>query len=135
VTVAFGGQVILQTVTDDPGWVPTIGERLATIGPLQVPSGIDLVARFMETRLPPGPEDALRIAGGRAIFVLGGTLCVETPDGARDIPPRSSLILPAGVPSAETAREPVQALVLAIHPATGNGVVAPAWTASGVCRA
>ena len=136
VTVALGGQVLLQTVNDNPGWTARGGERLATIGPLQVPSGNDLVARFMETAMPAGADAvALTAAGPGALFVVGGSLCVETPAGARDIAPRGSLIVPAGVPSTRTARDPVQALSIVVHPAAeGWTRPQPGWTRSGLCR-
>lgn len=136
VTVAIGGQVFLQTVSDNPAWTAPGGERLATIGPLPVPSGGDLVARFMETTIPAGGDGAaLTAAGPEALFVLGGSLCVETPAGANDIAPRGSLIIAAGVPTSRTARDPVQALAMVIHPAAeGWTRPPPDWNASGLCR-
>ena len=136
VTVALGGQVFLQTVTDNSGWTASGGERLATIGPLPVPSGADLVARFMETTIPAGADGVAPTASGvGALFVLGGALCVETPAGAREIAERGSLIVPAGVPASRTARDPVQALTIVIHPAGADWTgPPPGWTASGLCR-
>ena len=136
VTVALGGQVFLQTVTDNPSWTAPGGERLATIAPLDVPSGPDLVARFMEITSPAGADRiAPAAAGSGALFVLGGSLCVETPAGAADITPRGSLIVPAGVPSSRMAREPVQALAVVLHPAAeGWSRPPPDWRASGLCR-
>lgn len=136
VTVALGGQVFLQTVSDDPAWTAPGGERVATIGPLAAPSGQDLVARFMETTIPAGADGAAATAAGpEALLVLGGSLCVETPAGAHDIAPRGSFIVPAGVPASRTAREPVQALAVVVHP-VGEGWTRPppGWTASGLCR-
>jgi hypothetical protein len=136
VTVALGGQVFLQTVSDDPAWTAPGGDRLATIGPLAVPSGDDLVARFMETTLPAGADGlAPTAAGPEGLFVVGGSLCVETPAGARDIAPRGSLVIPAGVPTSSTARESVQALAVVIHPAAAGWTRPPSgWTPSGLCR-
>jgi quercetin dioxygenase-like cupin family protein len=136
VTVTLGGHVFLQTVSDNPAWTAPGGERLATIGPLPVQSGSDLVARFMETTIPAGVEGPGRTtAGPEALFVLGGSLCVETPAGAQDIAPRGSLVVPAGVPKSRAAREAVQALALVVHPAAeGWTRPPPGWTASGLCR-
>ena len=136
VTVALGGRVFLQTVSDNPAWTAPGGERLATIGPLPVPSGGDLVARFMETTILAGAEGAaLTAAGPEALFVLDGSLCVETPAGAHDIASRGSLVVSGGVPTSRTARDSVQALTVVIHPAAeGWTRPPPGWTASGVCR-
>jgi hypothetical protein len=136
VTVALGGQVFLQTVSDNPAWTAPGGERLATIGPLPVPSGDDLEARFMETTIPAGADGAaVTAAGPMALFVLGGSLCVETPAGAHDIVPRGSFVVPTGVPTSRTARDFVQALAIVIHPAAeGWTRPPPAWSASGLCR-
>ena len=136
VTVVLGGEVVLQTVTDNPGWTAAGGERLATIGPLTVSSGPDLVARFVETTTPAGAGVlASASSGPGALFVLEGALCVETPAGARYIAERESLIVPASVPSSRTARDPVRALGLVIHPADEDWTAtAGGWTASGLCR-
>lgn len=136
VTVTLGGQVFLQTVTDNPSWMAPGGERLATIGPLEVPSGPDLVVRFMEMTIPAGADGlAPAAAGPEALFVLSGSLCVETPAGANVIAPSGSLIVPAGVPSSSTARDSVQALAVVVHPAAeGWTRVSPDWTAARLCR-
>lgn len=136
VTVALGGQVFLQTVSDNPGWAAPGGERLATIGPLPVPSGPDLVARFMETTIAAGADGAAPSAAGpEALFVLGGSLCVETPVGAQEVAPLGSVIVPGGVPSSRTARGSVQALAVVVHPAAEGWTRPPSgWVATGLCR-
>lgn len=136
VTVGLGGQVFLQTVSDNPTWTASGGERLATVGPLLVPSGVDLVARFMELTLPPGGSVAAQLPSGpQGMFVLGGSLCVETPAGARDVGPHGSAVVPAGVPAARAARAgTTQSLALVVHPSSLGWTGAPSdWTPSGRC--
>ncbi len=75
VIVALGGQVFLETVNDIPGWTSSGGERLATVGPLFVPDGPDLTARFMELTLPASDAPGVLLpTGPQAIVVVDGTL-------------------------------------------------------------
>ena len=76
VNVALGGQVLLQTVNDRPDWSSSGGERIATVGPLWVPEGPDLTARFMELTLPArGAPEVLLPAGPQALLMLHGAMC------------------------------------------------------------
>jgi hypothetical protein len=136
VTIALGGQIFLQTVNDDSGWAAAGGERLGTIGPLHVPSGEDLTARFMEATLAPGDNAGGRnTIGPQGLFVLSGSICAELPVGEQKVGPLGGLILPTGSPSAAVAGERVQALMLVIHPSSGSWAGRPtALAGSGNCR-
>jgi mannose-6-phosphate isomerase-like protein (cupin superfamily) len=139
VVVALGGQVFLETINSSREWKAASGEHLASVGPLPVPQGTPLTARFMEAttssaaatnpHVHPGPE---------AFFLLSGTICVETPAGPHRAGPGGSLVLPAGVPMqlvsfGESVR---RSLVLVIH-ASGQPWIdrQPRWAPSGACRA
>jgi len=135
VIIALGGQVFLQTVNDRPEWNSGGGERLTTVGPLLVPEGADLTARFMELTLP-GNEgsDLLLSSGPQAVVVIDGALCIETPSGVEELGPRGSAIVPTGVPAASTARGSARALALVVHPSATGWMADPSsWTPAGRC--
>jgi hypothetical protein len=95
VTVAFGNQVFLQTVNDNPSWRPATGEHLGTVGPLTVSGRSDLTARLMEaTTSTPSMISPHAPSGPKAIFQLVGSACVETPQGARRMRGDESLVIP-----------------------------------------
>jgi hypothetical protein len=135
VTVVLGGQIFLQTVNDRPGWSAAGGERIATVGPLFVPAGPDLTARFMELTLRAGDGPEVLVSSGpQALILLDGTLCIETPSGAQELEPRGSAILPTGVPATPMARGSARALALVVHPSVADWTDAPSgWTPAGRC--
>jgi hypothetical protein len=133
VTIALGGQIFLQTVNDNPGWTAPGGQRVAMLGPLFVRDDADVTARFMEITGPvmtsPGTP-----AGPRAIFVLSGSACVETPSGGKTMESGQSEIIPTGVPET-VASEDLRALVLVVHPTTGDWLgPLSEWKPTGACR-
>ena len=135
VIVALGGQVFLLTVNDRPDWSSGGGERIATVGPLLVPEGPDLTARFMELTLPAGNGARVLVPSGpQALILLEGALCIETPSGAQELESRGSAIVPTGVPAAPMARGFGRALVLVVHPSAAEWTSAPSgWEPAGRC--
>jgi len=135
VIVALGGQVFLQTVNDRPDWSSGGGERIATVGPLLVPEGPDLTARFMELTLPAGNGAGVLVPPGpQALILLDGALCIETPSGVQELEARGSAIVPTGVPAAPKARSFARALVLVVHPSAAQWTIAPSgWEPAGRC--
>jgi hypothetical protein len=138
VTIALGGQIFLQTVSDNPGWRPEAGEHIATIGPLTVPNGTDLTARFMEATSSAGNGALVGARSGpTALVLLEGSLCVETSAGAVDADAGESLVLPAHAPMQLSASGTAMArtLLLAVVPTSEAGIAnPPGWTPSGLCR-
>jgi len=119
VTVAFGNQVFLQTINDNPSWRPSTGEHLGTVGPLTVSGGSDLTARLMEaTTSTPAIISSHVLAGPEAIFQLEGSACVETPEGPRRIVNDESLVIPRDTPmQLQSSGQAVsRSLILVIHP-------------------
>ena len=119
VTVAFGNQVFLQTVNDNPSWRPATGEHLGTVGPLTVSGRSDLTARLMEaTTSTPSMISPHAPSGPKAIFQLVGSACVETPQGARRIGGDESLVIPRDTPmQLQSSGQAVsRSLILVIHP-------------------
>ena len=137
VTLSLGGQILLQTVSDNPGWRPAGGEHLGTVGPLTVPSGIDVTARLMEATASGRAVDEAHVhPGPEAFFLLDGSICLETQAGPATAEGGESMILPARAPmqlaSSRDAR--TRALLLVIHP-TGEQWIdrQPSWTPTGGC--
>ena len=80
VIVGLGGQIFLQTISDSRDWRPGSGEHLASVGPLPVPQGTALTARFMEaTTSSPAATRPHAHSGPEGFFLLSGSICVETP--------------------------------------------------------
>ena len=135
VTVGLGGQVFLQTVTDNPSFAAEGGERVAAIGPLAVPTGPDLIARFMEVTLPasvsaypPTPD------GAEAVYVVSGSICVETPAGLQTSQD-GMMVFPAGVPRRIEGRSGgARALTLVVHRSGESWAdKRRQWQPSGLC--
>ena len=137
VIVGLGGQVFLQTVSEDREWRPTGGERLGRVGPLAVQQGVELTARFMEATTSSASATHPHIhSGPEGFFLLEGSICVETPAGAHRAGPGESVVLPGQLPmrlfSPMTVR---RSLVLVIHPTTEPWIDRrPNWTVPGLCE-
>ena len=138
VTTALGGQVFLQTVTDDLRWKPGGGERLATVGPLTAPSGTELTARLMEATTSQASATFPHIhSGPEGFFLLEGSICVETPEGAHRASTGGSLTLPGGMPMqlSHAGQMVRRSLVLVVHPSSAAWIDRkPAWTPKGACE-
>ena len=137
VTTALGGQVFLQSITDDPSPRPRGGTRLKTVGPLNVPAGTDLTARLMEaTTSTPSVTFPHIHSGPEGFFLLEGSICVETPAGAHRAGAGGSLVLPGRAPMQLSSPETVRrSLIVVIHPSAEPWIHRqPAWKPVGLCR-
>jgi hypothetical protein len=69
----------------EESWHPASGEKMDVIGPLLVASDKAYTARYMEAVFPPGSQPVggpgHRHPGPEAWYVLGGSQCLETPNG------------------------------------------------------
>ena len=137
VTIALGNQVFLQTINDNPGWRPAAGERVATIGPLNVPTGPDLIARFMEGTATHAMATLPHShSGPEAVYQLVGSVCVETPELNYAASPGESLVVPRGTFMQLRTRggAVARSLLLVVHPADRAWIdKEPAWTPKGLC--
>ena len=137
VIVGLGGQVFLQTVSEDREWRPRGGERLGRVGPLAVQEGVELTARFMEATTSSASATHPHVhAGPEGFFLLEGSICVETPAGTHRAGPAGSLVLPGQLPmqlfSPKTVR---RSLVLVVHPTTEPWIDRrPNWKGKGLCE-
>jgi hypothetical protein len=74
-------KVWLYTIAESE-WRASIGEHIATIGPLPISAGKQYTARYMEAVFPPGMRASIhRHSGPEAWYLVSGTQCLETPEG------------------------------------------------------
>ncbi|MES3035496.1 MAG: hypothetical protein V4813_15960 [Gemmatimonadota bacterium] len=120
-------------------WKATGGERVATIGPLQVDANASYAAQYMEAVFQPGMKSSVhRHSGPEAWYTLSGETCLETPEGTMvGRAGGTHVIVPHGPPMELTATGTVvrRALVLILHdssqPPTSRE---PIWVPKGLCR-
>jgi quercetin dioxygenase-like cupin family protein len=132
------GKIWVSTI-GEAGWRPSIGERIAEIGPLPVTSGEQYSAQYLEAIFTPGmTTNPHRHPGPEAWYTLVGETCLETPEGKvigrAGGPP---VIVPGGLPMHLTATgtEQRRALVLILHESSKrSGSPAPDWTPKGLCK-
>jgi quercetin dioxygenase-like cupin family protein len=75
--IQAAGKVWLFTIAPG-GWQPTVGERVAEVGPLKVGTA-EYTAVFMDAVFDPGMKSGVhRHAGPEAWYVLEGEQCLET---------------------------------------------------------
>lgn len=132
------GKVWLFTLAE-PGWRPSGGVRVATIGPLDVRPGVRYTASYMRAATQPGFQTDVHQHGGpEALFTLSGEVCIETPEGKLvgrgDGEP---LLIKGDVPMQLTSvgSEVRRSLVLILHDAAQPWKVpaASAWAPKGLC--
>jgi len=119
---------------------PRRGERIGNIGPLDIHTGENYSAQYMEVVFMPGMTSLAHLHGGpEAWYMLSGEGCLETSDGAvhyarTDGPP---MIVPAGLKMflTTTGKEQRRAIALILHetskPATTQ---VHDWKPKGLCK-
>jgi hypothetical protein len=130
------GQVWLFTI--EANWRPAGGERIARIGPLQLGSGGNFTASYLQAATSPGFQtDVHQYAGPGALYTLSGEVCLETPQGK--LVGRAGgepLLLAGGQPMRFTTigTETRRTLVLVLHDSAQPWKVpASGWTPKGLC--
>lgn len=131
------GRVFLETVSTDPDWRATGGRRHVTLGPLPVPAGVPLTARYMQGMTAPGVRTRPhRHSGPEAFFLLDGSICLETPSGTQTIA-RGQTGWLAGASAMQLssgANGIRRSLLVVIHPtAQAWMTVMPDWQPKGGC--
>jgi quercetin dioxygenase-like cupin family protein len=132
------GNVWLFAIADSK-WQASGGKPIAVIGPLLIRSGTQYTARYMEAVFPPGMQSrnlVHRHSGPEAWYVLTGTQCLETPEGATVVGPGQSGVVPEGPPMSITAvgNEVRRSLVLVLHDSTQAWTtMASDWQPRGLC--
>ena len=132
------GKVWLLTI-ESAGWHPSVGARVAEIGPLPINADASYAVQYMEAIFAPGmTAPAHRHSGPEAWYTLSGETCLETPEGKMvGRAGGAYVIVPGGPPMHLTAtgRETRRAIVLILHDAA-QAPTTPArdWTPKGLCR-
>jgi quercetin dioxygenase-like cupin family protein len=131
------GKVWLFTIAE-ADWLPSGGERVARIGPLQLGSSGNFTASYLQAATSPGFQtDVHQHAGPEALYTLSGEVCLETPQGK--MVGRSGgepLLLAGGQPMqlTSTGTETRRSIVLVLHDSSQPWKVpASGWTPKGLC--
>ena len=135
--VSAYGRTFLETVNADAAWRPRGGTRLAVVGPMPVPEGVPLTARFMQGMTEAGATTRPhRHSGPEGFLLLDGAICVETPAGAHRTNRWETLWLPGEMPMHLTsaAGGVRRSVLVVIHPSSQPWMtVMPEWTPTGAC--
>src|SRR5439155_9265921 len=103
-------------------WRAGRGDRVSSIGPLQIKPGTRYTARYMESILPPSARavSAHTHSGPEACYLVSGTQCLETPDATTVSRAGDSIIIQAGPPMAlnGVGTENRAAVLLVLHEST-----------------
>lgn len=118
-------------------WRPSGGERVAVIGPLEVKAGRSYTARYMEAAFTPGMRTSVhRHSGPEAWYLVSGSQCLETPDGAIVAKAGDSAVVPEGPPMvlSSVGGETRRSVLLVLHD-SASPWVSPAsdWQPKGAC--
>jgi quercetin dioxygenase-like cupin family protein len=114
------------------------GVRIASVGPLPVVSGVRYRAQYMSAAFDPGTRTfAHSHPGPEAWFVLEGSQCLETPEGATIVSAGKSGVVKGGTPMMlfSHGQATRRSLVLILHDATQPATIfATDWRPAGLCR-
>jgi mannose-6-phosphate isomerase-like protein (cupin superfamily) len=119
-------------------WRAGRGDRVSSIGPLQIKPGTRYAARYMESILPPAVRDlsAHTHSGPEAFYIVSGAQCLETPDATTVSRAGDSVIVQAGPPMAlkGVGTENRSAVPLVLHESTQPWVTrGGTWKPPGRC--
>lgn len=118
-------------------WRPSSGERVAVIGPLRITPGKRYTARYMEATFTPGMRAAVhRHSGPEAWYLVSGTQCLETPDGATVARAGEGAVVPEGPPMAlsSVGTETRRSVLLVLHDRSQPWItMASDWKPKGLC--
>ena len=84
------------------------GRAVARVGPMRLPRGKPMMARFLESEFPPGMRTRVHShPGPEGFYVLAGEQCMETPAGGHVIGAGGTFIVASGphVQSAPSGRK------------------------------
>jgi quercetin dioxygenase-like cupin family protein len=130
------GRIWLMTLAEE-GWQSTSGSFIGRVGPLPLKPGAAYTARYMQATFGPGMHTRVhRHAGPEAWFVLTGTQCLETPEGAMVVRAGEGSVVREGPPMmlSSVGTDLRTALVLVVYDrARPWSVAANDWVAKDVC--
>ena len=130
------GHIWVYTIAGK-AWRPTVGERIAVLGPLQVSPDKQYTARYMEAVFAPGMQTSVhRHSGAEAWYVLAGAQCLETPDGVIVAKAGEGAVVPEGPPMALSGigGDIRRSVLLVIHDSSQPWMtVTSDWAPQGRC--
>lgn len=135
VVVEAENRVWLYTVALKDG-APAGGERVASVGPLQVPSAGPRTLAAALAVMPPGSRSRVHThSGPEAWYLLQGEQCLETPDGARHAGAGESMSVSPHTPMqlVVTGKSERRALVMVVHEADKPFGEPSDWRPRGRC--
>jgi hypothetical protein len=139
VVEAFGK--VWRFTIANASWRATSGERVAAVGPLQIPRADSYVARYMEGTFPPNRgmlTTVHRHSGPEAWYVLTGAQCLRTPDKTMVLRSGEGGTVPSGPPMVLTSigSEIRRSFVLVLHDASQTWQTNTSeWTPTSECPA
>jgi quercetin dioxygenase-like cupin family protein len=112
------------------------GEKVAVVGPLELPQANSYDAVFMNAVMR--PRDRSRVhthPGPEAWFMLSGDQCLETPAGARRASAGASMTVPPNVPMELmiVGKQVRHSLVVIVHDSTQLKASPSDWKPAGLC--
>lgn len=127
------GRWWLYVLSPDPV-EPTLGAGHHVAGPISVPAGARLEARFMESWFPPGMRTRVhQHAGPEVFYLLDGEQCTETPSARHRIRPGESYIVAAD-PHLQAAPRGRRSVVLILSPPGEPWMaLSEGWPGTGYC--
>ena len=115
---------------------PRGGERIAVVGPLQLPPANSYAAVLSYAVMRPGDSSRVHThPGPEGWFVLAGEQCLETPAGASRARARGTMTVESNTPMElfVTGTAIRRAFALVIHDAAQERGIPSDWKPSGAC--
>jgi quercetin dioxygenase-like cupin family protein len=131
------GQVWLFTVGDKFS-TPSVGTRVAEIGPIPVKAGEEYTAQYRESIMQPGSISRTHLHSGAEIFYTeSGETCLETPAGKEVGRKGANIIAPEGEPMElmATGSNTRRGIVLVLHSSSKpHTTLVTDWASKGLCK-
>ena len=109
------------------------GRRIALVGPMRLPKGRPMVARFLESDFPPGMRTRVHShPGPEGFYVVEGEQCMDTPTGRRKIGAGGTFIV-AGGAHMQAAPKGRKNIAVVFYPPDVPWMRMEAWHPSGFC--
>ena len=92
------------------------GKRVAIVGPMRLPRGKPMMARFLESDFPPGMRTRVHSHPGPVgFYVVSGQQCMDMPTGRRTFPAGGTFIV-AGGPHMQAAPSGRRNIAVVFYP-------------------
>ena len=112
------------------------GDRIAVVGPLQLPEAKAYTAVLSYAVMRPGDNSRVHThPGPEGWYVLAGEQCLETPAGATKVESGGTMTVPSNTPMElnVTGKTVRRAFALVIHDSAQERGIRSEWKPSGAC--